>query len=173
MTVSIDQPAPDVELEAYVPGELGPRRIRLAEHVGRWLVLFFYPRDFTFTCPAELAAFARLEPQFAAEGATLLASSTDSYWSHRAWFQTDARLRTVAFPVLADTAHVLSRAFGVRLEDGSTIRGTAVIDPAGIVRHLAVSAQAVGSPEDTLRALRALRADELRPRPDDRALLAV
>jgi alkyl hydroperoxide reductase subunit AhpC len=127
-------------------------------------VLFFYPRDFTFVCPTELQAFAELTEEFAAEDAVLVAVSTDSYWSHKAWFESHPLLADVTYPVLADTSHAVSSRYDVLLEDASALRATFVIDPDGIVRHASVSDQNVGrSPAETLRVLQALRTGSLCP----------
>src|SRR5262249_54404152 len=107
MSISIGDRVPSTEVEAYVPGEPEARRISLADYRGAWVALFFYPRDFTFVCPTELHAFAELAPAFADAGASVLAVSTDSYWSHRAWFRSHPQLESVHYPVLADTAHAL------------------------------------------------------------------
>jgi len=164
MTITVGNSAPDLELEAYVASAPEPRQMRLADYRGSWVVLFFYPRDFTFVCPTELQAFAELEPEFAAEEAVLVAASTDSYWSHKAWFESHPMLASVRYPVLADTAHALAAAYGVLLEDGSALRGTFVIDPDGIVRYASVVDQSVGrSPEEVLRVVQALRTGELCP----------
>jgi peroxiredoxin (alkyl hydroperoxide reductase subunit C) len=160
----VGQPAPDVAAEAYVRGSVGPRQVRLADYRGTWVVLFFYPRDFTFVCPTEIREFARLADDFAAEEAVVLAASTDSYYCHKAWFEGDPRLAEVAYPVIADTTHALSAAFGVPLEDGTALRATFIIDPEGTVRHLQVNDLDVGrNVEETLRLLRALRTGELCP----------
>jgi peroxiredoxin (alkyl hydroperoxide reductase subunit C) len=162
--ITIGDRVPDLEVEAYVPGEPGAVRLSPAAYRGRWLVLFFYPRDFTFVCPTELAGFAELEPAFAAEDASVVAASTDSYWCHRAWYESAEALAGVEFPVIADTAHELSEAFGVLTADGSALRGTFVIDPDGTVRYASVVDQSVGrSPEEVLRVLQALRTGELCP----------
>ncbi len=164
MNVKIGSPSPAVHAEAYVRDVGQPVDVRLDALRGSWVVLFFYPGDFTFICPTELSAFAQLEPQFADEGAVLVAASTDSYWSHKAWFETHARLGQVGFPVIADTSHAVADAFGVLLDDGSALRGTFVIDPDGIVRHASVTDQSVGrSPDETLRVLQALRTGALCP----------
>ena len=131
MNVKVGSPAPKLELEAYRRGELEPVPFSLDGPRERWLVLFFYPRDFTFVCPTELAAFADLEDAFRAEEADLVAASTDSYWSHKAWFETNAQISGVDFPVVADTSQRLSFDFGVLTEDGSALRGTFIIDPDG------------------------------------------
>ena len=164
MSISIGQRVPAIDLEAYIPGEPDAQRISLADYRGGWVVLLFYPRDFTFVCPTELAAFAELEPAFRAEEAEVVAASTDSYWSHKAWFESNAMVAGVDYPVVADTTHELSFDYGVLTEDGSALRGTFIIDPAGIVRHGSVSDQSVGrSPDETLRVLQALRTGELCP----------
>ena len=96
MGIKIAAPAPSFEAEAYVRGEANPCRVALDAYRGSWVVLFFYPRDFTFVCPTELHAFGELEEEFAGEDAVLLAVSTDSYWSHKAWFETHPLLGDVA-----------------------------------------------------------------------------
>jgi alkyl hydroperoxide reductase subunit AhpC len=95
------------------------------------VVLFLYPRDFTFVCPTEIHSFASLDEEFERENAVVLAASTDSFYTHRAWYETDARLQGVSFPVIADTSHRLADDFGVLLEDGTALRGTFIIDFQG------------------------------------------
>jgi len=164
MSITVGSVAPSMSVEAFVPGTLEPVELSLASYRGQWLVLFFYPRDFTFVCPTELQAFAELEPAFAEEDAAIVAASTDSFWSHKAWFESSKLLGGVRYPVLADTSHALARAFGVLVADGSALRGTFVVDPDGVVRHASVTDQSVGrSPDETLRVLQALRTGELCP----------
>jgi len=164
MTVTIRDHVPDLELEAYVASIPETKRFHLTDFRGSWVVLFFYPRDFTFICPTELQTLAELEDEFAEEDAVLVAVSTDSYWSHRAWFESDPMLSDVGYPAVADTSHEMSAAYGVLLPDGSAVRATFVIDPEGVVRHATFSNQSVGrSPEETLRVLKALRTGELCP----------
>jgi peroxiredoxin (alkyl hydroperoxide reductase subunit C) len=164
MSIRIGAPAPHVTTDAYIRGEPAPRPVSLADYAGRWAVLVFYPRDFTFICPTELQTLAALQAEFAREDAVLLGASTDSWHSHKAWYEGDARLRHVTYPVLADTSHELARAFGVLLDDGTALRGTFIVDPAGRVRHIQVNDLDVGrNPEETLRTLRALRTGELCP----------
>jgi len=147
-----------------VSGEAEPRLLSLHAYRGEWVVLLFYPRDFTFVCPTELRALAELHEEFTAAGARVLAASNDSYWSHRAWFGSEPALRDVRYPVLADTAHALGHAYGVLERDGSALRATFVVDPVGVIRHASISDQAVGrSPAETLRMLHALQTGELCP----------
>jgi alkyl hydroperoxide reductase subunit AhpC len=155
---------PDVPVPAYVPGEAEPCVLSLSAYHGEWAALFFYPRDFTFVCPTELRALAELHDEFAAAGAHVIAASTDSYWSHRAWFGSEPALQAVRYPVLADTTLALGDAYGVLAPDGSALRATFVIDPEGVIRHASVSDQAVGrNPAETLRVVQALQTGELCP----------
>jgi alkyl hydroperoxide reductase subunit AhpC len=134
------------------------------DHRGRWVALVFYPRAFTFVCPTELAELADFAPAFMDEETAIMAVSTDSWFAHRRWFEDDPLLGEVSYPVLADTAHELARAFGVLEPDGTCRRGTFVIDPEGIVRHATISDGSVGrSAAETLRVVRALCTGELCP----------
>ena len=161
--ITVGSIVPELVVSAYRRDEPDPILCSLAGHE-RWIVLFFYPRDFTFVCPTELGAFAELEQAFAAEEADLVAASTDSYWSHKAWFESHAMLAAANYPVIADTAHELADAFGVLTTDGTALRGTFVIDPEGVVRHASITDLNVGrSPAETLRVLQALRTGELCP----------
>jgi peroxiredoxin 2/4 len=164
MNVKVGDRVPEVRVDAYVRAESSPVPVSLADYRSRWVVLFFYPRDFTFVCPTELAAFHELQADFADVGAAVLAASTDSYWSHRAWLGSSDLLAEIEYPVLADTAHELAHAFGVLLEDGSAQRATFVIDPEGVVRHATVSDLNVGrSADETLRVVFALQTGGLCP----------
>lgn len=157
-----DQPAPAFSaVEAYKQGEF--IRMSSDELKGMWTVLFFYPRDFTFICPTELRAFAKHEAAFAGLDCQIVACSTDSAWSHKAWFEKD--LPEVTYPVLADTTQNLSRAFGVlNEEDGSAHRGLFLLDPENVIRYMLVSSGSVGrSVTETLRVLKALQTGELCP----------
>ena len=159
MTIGVGSRVPDLMAETYVPGIPQPTRMTLTSDEAVWTVLVFYPRDFTFICPTELQALARLEDDFQAAGARVVAAGTDSYWSHKAWFESAPALADARYPVIADTAHELSRAFGVLGADGVARRGTFVIDPEGVVRHASVGRK----PAETLRTVQALQAADWRP----------
>jgi peroxiredoxin (alkyl hydroperoxide reductase subunit C) len=140
------------------------RPLSLSDYRGSWVVLFFYPRDFSFLCPTEIAAFAALSRDFAQTGAKIVAASTDSFFSHQAFFAQDEKLKEVDFPVVADTSHVMTEAFGVLAEDGSAQRGTFIIDPGGVVRHISVNDSDVGrNVSEVLRVLRALQSGDMCP----------
>ena len=164
MSIRVGQPVPDHSVQAYIREEGSPSEFDLSNHRGKWVVLFFYPRDFTFICPTELAAFAERHDDFLDERAIVIGASTDSYFSHKAWFETDPRLAGVDYPVIADTAHELSRSFDVLLDDGATHRGTFIIDPNGTLVHMSVNEHDVGrSVDEVLRILMAFRTGALCP----------
>lgn len=151
--------APDFKAQAYQAGQF--KDLGLKDFQGKWVCLFFYPLDFTFVCPTEIRAFASRETEFKEQGCQIVAVSTDSAYSHKAWFERD--LPEVKFPVLADTAHTISRDYGVLLEDkGFALRGTFLIDPKGTLQWMSVNALGVGrSVEEVLRTLQALQTGEL------------
>lgn len=147
-------------ITAYHAGEF--IKVSSSTYLGRWLVLFFYPRDFTFVCPTEIKEFARFEKEFEENKCAILGASTDSEWSHKAWFERD--LASVRFPVLADTTHAVTQAYDILAPDGAAQRGTFIIDPEGILRWIMVSDNSVGrSVKETLRVLKALQTGELCP----------
>jgi alkyl hydroperoxide reductase subunit AhpC len=161
--VKVGEPAPDFsDVPAYQAGAKDFKRISLSDYRKGWLVLFFYPRDFTFICPTELREFAALSGMFDDCGCSILGASTDSEHSHKAWFERD--LPQVSYPILADTAHAVSRAYNVLDKDGASQRGTFIIDPDGVLRWLIVSDGSVGrSVKETVRALKALQTGNLCP----------
>lgn len=137
------------------------KKISLSDLKGKWVVLFFYPLDFTFVCPTEIRSFDDHYAQFKKSGAEVFSASTDSVFSHKAWVANG--LGKVQFPMLADTNHELSKAYGVLIkEKGIALRGTFIIDPDGVLKSAAVNDLPVGrSVEETLRTLHALQTGEL------------
>ncbi|HWP94396.1 MAG TPA: peroxiredoxin [Gammaproteobacteria bacterium] len=134
-------------------------------YAGKWLVVFFYPKDFTFVCPTEIAAFGKLDREFKARDAQVLAASTDSEFVHLAWRQQKEELKDLPFPMLADIKRELSTALGILdKEEGVAQRATFIVDPEGIIRFVYVTDLSVGrSPDEVLRVLDALQTDELCP----------
>jgi alkyl hydroperoxide reductase subunit AhpC len=162
--IRISQPAPTFDhIVAYKKGQADFDKVSLCDYRGKWLVFFFYPRDFTFICPTELRGFAKNREAFAALNCEVLAASTDSEWSHKNWFERD--LPEVDYPILADNTHAISEAYDVyNAKDGLAERGTFIIDPEGMVRYALVSSGSVGrSVGETLRVLKALQSGELCP----------
>jgi len=132
---------------------------------GKWLVVFFYPKDFTFVCPTEIAAFGDLNEEFQDRDAQLLAASTDSEFVHWAWRKHQEELRDLPFPMLSDLKRELSEALGILdNNEGVSQRATFIVDPDGIVRFSMVTDLNVGrNPKEVLRVLDALQTDELCP----------
>ena len=132
---------------------------------GKWQVVFFWPKDFTFVCPTEIAAFGKLDKEFRARDAQLLGVSTDSEYVHLAWRREKEELRALPFPMLSDIKRELTGALGVLDPDaGVAQRATFIVDPQGVIRFVYVTDLNVGrSPEEELRVLDALQTDELGP----------
>ncbi len=134
-------------------------------YTGKWLVVFFYPKDFTFVCPTEIAAFGDLNEEFADRDTQVLAGSTDSEFVHWAWRKHQDELRDLPFPMLADVKRELSEALGiVDKNEGVAQRATFIVDPDGIIRFSMITDLNVGrNPKEVLRVLDALQTDELCP----------
>ena len=132
---------------------------------GKWLVVFFWPKDFTFVCPTEITTFGELTPQFGERGAQVLGGSTDSEFVHLAWRQQHKDLRALPFPMLADIKRELTTALGILdPKEGVAQRATYIVDPEGIVRFAMVTDLSVGrNPREVLRVLDALQTGELCP----------
>jgi peroxiredoxin (alkyl hydroperoxide reductase subunit C) len=132
---------------------------------GKWKVVFFWPKDFTFVCPTEIAAFGKLNDDFNDRDAVVYGVSTDSEFVHLAWRQNHADLKTLPFPMLADIKRELSSALGVLdKQEGVALRATFIVDPEGVIRFVSVNDLSVGrNPQEVLRVLDALQTDELCP----------
>jgi len=132
---------------------------------GKWTVLFFWPKDFTFICPTEIAEFGKLTPDFADRDAQVLGASVDNEFVHLAWKQQKDELKDLPFPMIADVNRKLSAAMGVLDEDaGVAKRATFIADPDGIIRYASVTNMSVGrNVKEVLRVLDALQTDELCP----------
>jgi NADH-dependent peroxiredoxin subunit C len=141
--------------QAFDNGEI--RSIDLSVYRGKWLVLIFYPGDFTFVCPTELAETAELYEEFRKLGAEVFGISTDSVYVHKAWHDASPTIRTVSFPLIGDPAGKLCREFGTYLEEeGVALRGSFIIDPDGIVKAYEVHDNSIGrSARELLRKLQA------------------
>jgi len=139
--------------------------IGAADNAGKWKVVFFWPKDFTFVCPTEIAAFGKLNGEFKDRDAVLYGVSTDSEFVHLAWRQSHADLKNLSFPMLSDLKRELSSALGVLdRNEGVAQRATFIVDPDGIIRFTMVTDLSVGrNPQEVLRVLDALQTDELCP----------
>lgn len=131
---------------------------------GEWLVVFFWPKDFTFVCPTEIAEFGRKNDEFAERDAQVLGASVDSEYVHLAWRKDHEDLKGLPFPMLSDLRKDLSGALGILDEEGVAKRATFVVDPHGIIRFVSVTDMNVGrNVAEVLRVLDALQTDELCP----------
>lgn len=130
---------------------------------GKWLVVFAWPKDFTFVCPTEIAAFGKACGEFSDRDAQVLGMSTDSDYVHLAWRQNHPDLKDLSYPMLSDIKRTLSEELGIINEDaGVCNRATFIVDPNGVIRHVSVNDLKVGrNVEEVLRILDALQTDEL------------
>lgn len=148
---------PAMELEAYHND--ATVKMDLAKQRGKWLVLLFYPADFTFVCPTELSEAADLYPEFKKEGAEVVSVSTDTVFVHKAWHDHSDSIRKITYPMLADPTGELCRAFGTYIEkEGLSLRGTFIIDPDGKLVAMDVHDNSIGrNSHEILRKLQAAK----------------
>ena len=158
---------PSFSLQAVVSTEPDREFVTLTDQhePGKWKVLFFWPMDFTFICPTEIAEFGRRYRDFQDRDAEVLGVSTDTHFVHLAWRREHPDLRDLPFPMLADTKRELSSALGIlHRGEGVPLRATFIVDPEGIVRFVSVNDLSVGrNVDEVLRTLDALQTDELCP----------
>lgn len=140
---------PEFKVQAYHNGEF--KTVTDKDVLGKWAVFFFYPADFTFVCPTELEDMAEKYDQFKALGVEVYSVSTDSHFVHKAWHDTSDSIRKIQYPMLADPTGVLSRAFGVMIEnDGMAYRGTFVSNPEGMIKLVEIQDNSIGRNADEL-----------------------
>ena len=166
---------PEFSLTALIAGDLSKVQANAPEdffttidsnsYTGKWRVVFFWPKDFTFICPTEIAAFGKLAAEFADRDAVVYGASTDSEFVHLAWRNNHADLKNLPFAMLADTNRRLSTALGILdVDAGVAKRATYLVDPDGVIRFVYVTDMSVGrNPAEVLRVLDALQTDELCP----------
>ena len=165
LTIGERLPAFDLNAVVSIDPDKAFQRIDQASNPGKWKVLFFWPKDFTFVCPTEIAAFGKLNTEFNDRDAVIYGVSIDSEFVHLAWRNNHADLKNLPFPMLADIKRELSSSLGVLdKNEGVALRATFIVDPEGVIRFVSVNDMNVGrNPEETLRVLDALQTDELCP----------
>ncbi len=153
--INIGDHIPDLELEVFQNND--KRKVQLSNFRGQWLVLIFYPADFTFICPTELEEAAMHYDQFRALGAEVMSVSTDTVFVHKAWHDNSPAIKKIQFPMAADPTGKLCRAFGTYIEDaGLSLRGSFIIDPNGILKAFEMHDNSIGrSAKELLRKLQA------------------
>jgi alkyl hydroperoxide reductase subunit AhpC len=165
--LTIGDKFPSFQVKAVVSQEPNKQFIDVTQDTydGKWKVYFFWPKDFTFVCPTEIAAFGKLERDFADRDAQVLGVSTDNEYVHLAWRGTHPDLKDLPFPMLSDLKRALSTELGVLdKSEGVALRATFIVDPQNIIRFVSVNDLNVGrNPQETLRVLDALQTDELCP----------
>ncbi|MBE0598829.1 MAG: peroxiredoxin [Desulfuromonadales bacterium] len=159
--LQVGQPAPDFTMEGVVGKEF--KEFTLSDYRGRWVVLFFYPLDFTFVCPTEIIGFNERYEEFRKLNAEILGASVDSKFSHLAWISNE--LGDLHYPLLSDITKEVANRYGILIQQqGISLRGLYIIDPNGILRYELVHDLGVGrSVDETLRVLEALQTGELCP----------
>ncbi len=161
--LAIGCPAPDFEAPAYMDKSVDGK-VALSDYRGKWVLLFFYPLDFTFVCPTELIELGRMQDQFEKHNCQILGVSIDSVYSHQAWAQQNKEIGNIAFPLVSDLTKEISFLYNVLHEDGMSLRGSFLIDPDGVLQSMTVNNLPVGrNPKELLRTLKAFQTGDLCP----------
>lgn len=155
--VKINVPAPDFTEEAFLNEEI--KKISLKDYRGKWVILFFYPADFTFVCPTELGELADHYDAIKKEGAEVISVSVDTVYVHKAWHDESATIKKIKYPMLADPAHRVCSAYGTLIEDeGLSLRATFLIDPTGTLKAYEIHDNSIGrSIDEIIRKLQAAK----------------
>lgn len=155
--IKVGEIIPDLEFEVYHEEKI--KKVRLSDFKGKWLVLAFYPADFTFVCPTELEELADLYPEFKKEGAEIISISTDTAYVHKAWHDQSKAVSKIEFPMGADPSGLICRAFGTYLDtQGISLRGTFIIDPNGVLKSMDMHDNSIGrNAEEILRRVKAAK----------------
>jgi peroxiredoxin (alkyl hydroperoxide reductase subunit C) len=160
-TVKVGEKVPDFEVDVYFPEKKDFGRVRFSDifKTGSWLILFFYPADYTFICPTELADVGEKYAELKKEAVELLSISTDTHYVHYAWQKSEKLLADIKYPMGADPTHIISKTFGVYDEEsGLALRGTFIIDPDGKLVACEVNHFDVGrNSDELLRKLKAFK----------------
>jgi NADH-dependent peroxiredoxin subunit C len=151
----INTQLPDMELDIFHNNDI--KKVNLSDYKGKWLVLFFYPADFTFVCPTELVEVAELYPKFQELNVEILSVSTDTAFVHKAWHDTSPSIKQVSYPMAADPTGALCRALGTYIEEeGLSYRASVVVNPDGVIKAYEMHDNSIGrSGAELLRKLQA------------------
>ncbi len=155
--VKVGQEIPDFKMNIYHDDEI--KEVKLSDYKGKWVVIVFYPADFTFVCPTELEEVAELYPKFQDAGAEVISVSTDTAFVHKAWHDNSPAIAKVHYPMGADPTGTVSKLFDVYIDhDGLALRGTFIIDPDGILKTAEIHDLGIGrSAAESLRKLEAAK----------------
>lgn len=162
MSTLVQKLAPEFKGQAVVGKEF--KQISLSDYRGKWVVLFFYPLDFTFVCPTEIISFSDSFDKFKELSAEVIGVSVDSHYSHLAWVNTPRKqggLGELRYPLLSDLSKNVAREYGVLLDSGIALRGLFIINPKGVVQYSVVHDLGIGrNINEALRVLAALQQNE-------------
>ena len=155
--LKINHPAPGFTAEAFHEGEI--KKVSLSDYKGKWVIVFFYPADFTFVCPTELGELADKYKEFVEQGAEILSVSTDTPFVHKAWHDASETIKKIQFPMVADPSHEISWKYNTLIEkEGVALRGSFLIDPEGVLKAFEVHDNSIGrSADELLRKLEAAK----------------
>jgi NADH-dependent peroxiredoxin subunit C len=153
--IEINKPAPDFTAEVFQNGEI--KKISLSDYKGKWVVLVFYPADFTFVCPTELGSLADAYGEFKSLGAEILSISTDTVFVHKAWWDNSETIKKIQYPMVADPTGKICKAYKTYItEEGLSLRGTFVINPEGILKAWELHDNSIGrSSKELMRKIKA------------------
>lgn len=141
--LEINNAAPAFEAQAFHNGEI--KTVKLSDYLGKWVVLFFYPADFTFICPTELGDLADKYSELQGLGVEVLSVSTDTAFVHKAWHDASETIKKIKFPMVADPAGQICNAYGTMIPmEGLSLRGTFIIDPDGVLKSFEMSDNSIG-----------------------------
>ena len=164
MSAKVQQAAPDFTATAVMPDNAFNETFRLSDYQGKYVVLFFYPLDFTFVCPSEILAFNDKLEEFKSRNVELISVSVDSHFSHWAWKNTPVDkggIGNVQFPMVADISKSISRDYGVLVDDAVSLRGLFLLDKEGIIRHSLINDLPLGrNVDEAIRMVDALQFTE-------------
>ena len=155
--IKINALAPDFTEDAYVNDQI--KKISLKDYRGKWVILFFYPADFSYVCPTELGELADHYSEIKAEGAEIISVSVDTGYVHKAWHDASETIKKIKYPMLSDSAHRVSTQYGTLIEDeGLSLRGTFLIDPQGVIKAYEINDNSIGrSTGEIIRKLQAAK----------------
>nr|AQS34399.1 hypothetical protein [uncultured archaeon] len=155
--LAINHRAPTFIAQSFHNG--GTKKVSLSDYIGKWVIIFFYPADFTFVCPTELGEMADMYEKFKKLGCEILSVSTDTHYVHKAWHDTSETIKKIKFPMVADPSHEISHKYGVLIpEEGVALRGSFLINPEGVLKAYEIHDNSLGrSTDELIRKLEAAK----------------
>jgi peroxiredoxin (alkyl hydroperoxide reductase subunit C) len=155
--VKIGETIPELEFEIFLNDEI--KKAKLSDYKGKWLVMAFYPADFTFVCPTELEELADNYEEFKSQDAEIVSVSTDTAFVHKAWHDTSPAIKKIKYPMAADPTHAICKEFGTHIDhEGVSLRATFIIDPKGVLKSMSIHDNSIGrNAKEILRKLQAAK----------------